>query len=131
MFLNLNPNSGLPIYRQMLQQLRERIASGQLAIGEKLPSVRDLSVELHVNPLTAAKVYQYLEREGLVEVRRGHGTFVAGLPKQVSRADQEKLIQPAIDQLVSEAVHLGLDEERLQRLVHQTYANKRSHHRNK
>ncbi len=130
MFLNLNPNSGLPIYRQMLQQFRERIASGQLAVGEKLPSVRDLSVELQVNPLTAAKVYQYLERDGLVEVRRGQGTFVAGSPKRLNRAEQEKLIQPALDQLISEAVHLGLDEERLQRLVHQTYANKRPHHRN-
>jgi len=130
MFFNLNPNSGLPIYRQMLQQFRERIASGQLAVGEKLPSVRELSAELQVNPLTAAKVYQYLERDGLVEVRRGQGTFVTGSSKRLSRADQEKLIQPALDQLISEAVHLGLDEERLRRLVHQTYVNKRTDHRN-
>ena len=75
MFLHLNPQSGLPVYRQMIQQLKERIASGQLAPDTQLPSVRDLSAELHINPLTVAKAYQFLERDGFVEFRRGHGTF--------------------------------------------------------
>ena len=124
MFLYLNPQSGLPIYRQMLQQLRERIASGQLAAETQLPSVRDLSTELHINPLTVSKVYQMLEREGLVEFRRGQGTFITAGRKPVSAADQQKLIQPAIDQVVSEAVHLGIDESTLQRLIRQTYVHK-------
>ena len=124
MFLYLNPQSGLPIYRQMLQQLRERISSGQLAAEAQLPSVRDLSTELHINPLTVAKVYQMLEREGLVEFRRGQGTFITSGRKPVSAAEQQKLIQPAIDQVVSEAVHLGIDESTLQRLIRQTYVHK-------
>ncbi len=126
MFLNLNPQSGLPLYRQMVQQLRERIASGQLPTGEQLPSVRELSAELHVNPLTVVKVYQLLERDGLVEVRRGQGTFVAAGSKPLSRAEQAKLIKPALDQLVSEAIHLGLSEPELQRLLRQTYERKQS-----
>jgi GntR family transcriptional regulator len=124
MFLHLNPQSGLPIYRQMLQQLRERIASGQIPAEAQLPSVRDLSAELHINPLTVGKVYQILEREGLVEFRRGQGTFVTRGRKPSSVAEQQKLIQPAIDQVVSEAIHLGIDESGLQRFIRQTYANK-------
>jgi|SRR5580692_8456670 GntR family transcriptional regulator len=124
MFLHLNPQSGLPIYRQMLQQLRERIASGQIPAEAQLPSVRDLSAELHINPLTVGKVYQILEREGLVEFRRGQGTFVTRGRKPASVAEQKKLIQPAIDQVVSEAIHLGIDESSLQHFIRQTYANK-------
>jgi GntR family transcriptional regulator len=124
MFLYLNPQSGLPIYRQMLQQLRERISSGQLAADTQLPSVRDLSAELHINPLTVGKVYQMLEREGLVEFRRGQGTFITAGRKPLSAAEQQKLIQPAIDQVVSEAIHLGIDEANLQRFIRQTYAHK-------
>jgi GntR family transcriptional regulator len=124
MFLYLNPQSGLPIYRQMLQQLRERISSGQLAADTQLPSVRDLSAELHINPLTVGKVYQMLEREGLVEFRRGQGTFITAGRKPLSAAEQQKLIQPAIDQVVSEAIHLGIDESDLHRFIRQSYAHK-------
>jgi GntR family transcriptional regulator len=124
MFLYLNPQSGLPVYRQMIQQLKERIASGQVAPETQLPSVRDLSAELHINPLTVAKAYQFLERDGFVETRRGHGTFVVPL-KKLSAADQQKLIRPAVDQVVSEAVHLGLSETQLQQLIRQAYAHKR------
>jgi GntR family transcriptional regulator len=124
MLLHLNLNSGLPVYRQMVQQLRERIASGQLLPQTQLPSVRDLSAELHVNMLTVAKAYQFLERDGLVEFRRGQGTFVTAGGKALSSADQAKLIQPAIEQVVSEALHLGLAEAQLQRLISQAYANR-------
>jgi GntR family transcriptional regulator len=124
MFLHLNPQSGLPVYRQMIQQLKERIASGQLIPDSQLPSVRDLSAELHVNPLTVAKAYQFLERDGFVEFRRGQGTFVVPGRKTPSFIEQKKLIQPAIDQVVSEATHLGLTESQLQQLIRQAYANR-------
>lgn len=124
MILHLNPNSGLPVYRQMVQQLRERIASGQLPAQTQLPSVRDLSAQLRINPLTVAKAYQILERDGLVEFRRGQGTFVASNAKTLSWSEQQKLIQPAIEQVVSEAIHLGLSETQLKRLISQAYENK-------
>ena len=60
MFIHVNANIGMPIYRQLFQQLRQRIASGQLVAGEQLPSVRDLAAELKINLLTVAKVYQLL-----------------------------------------------------------------------
>ena len=124
MFLQLNPQSGLPLYRQILRQLQERIGSGQLAPGAQLPSVRDFSAELHVNPLTIGKVYQILEREGLVEFRRGQGTFVAKGRKPLSAAEQQKLLQPALDQLASEAAALVLDLSQLQQLIERTYGNR-------
>jgi GntR family transcriptional regulator len=108
----------------MVQQLKERIASGQLAPDTQLPSVRDLSAELRINPLTVGKAYQFLERDGFVEFRRGHGTFVCSGRKPLSFSQQQKLIQPAIDQVVSEAAHLGLTESQLQQLISQSYANK-------
>jgi len=124
MLLHLNPQSGLPVYRQMVQQLRERIASGQLAPETQLPSVRELSAELHVNPLTVGKAYQILERDGLVEFRRGQGTFVTGGRAPLSYVEQQKLIAPAVEQVVSEALHLGLSQSQLQTLIRQTYARK-------
>jgi len=124
MFLPLNPQSGLPLYRQMLQQFRQRIASGELAAGAQLPSVRELSAQLSVNPLTVGKVYHLLEGEGLVEFRRGQGTFVAAGRKPLSPAAQQKLLQPAVEQLVADALQLGVDAATVQRLVQQAYGNR-------
>ncbi|MDR1145247.1 MAG: GntR family transcriptional regulator [Verrucomicrobiales bacterium] len=126
MFLHLNPQSGVPVYRQMARQLQERIAAGQLADGARLPSVRELSAELHVNPLTVAKVYQFLERDGLVEFRRGQGTFVAADRAQLSKARQQKLIRHAVEQVVSESRHLGLSLAQLQQLIQKSYERKPS-----
>jgi GntR family transcriptional regulator len=121
MFIALHPSSGVPVYRQVLQQVRERILGGQMARGEQLPSVRELSAMVGINPLTAAKVYQFLEAEGLVETRRGQGTFVAGAAKKLSAASRKAEIEPALRQLVAEAIHLGVGREDLQQLVAATF----------
>jgi GntR family transcriptional regulator len=121
--LYLNHQSGVPVYRQIHQQLRERIASGQLAANSQLPSVRELSADLKINPLTVAKVYQMLERDGLVEFRRGLGTFVSGKTRIHSATERKELIRPAIEQLVREARYLGLTEEKLRQLIHNAYEN--------
>jgi len=123
MFISVNPSSGEPVYRQVMRQLRERIVSGQLARGEKLPSVRDLSAEAGINPLTVAKVYQFLERDGFVETRRGHGTFVAGKAPSLSASARREELAPALRQLATEALHLGLSEEELLKLVSSTFQN--------
>lgn len=121
MFFSLNPTSGVPLYRQLFQQLRERIVSGQIAAGTQLPSVRDLSAELHINPLTVAKVYQFLERDGLVETRRGLGTFVAAITQELTKKEQHEQLEPALRQVVTEAMHLGLSSEELEKLVRKTF----------
>jgi GntR family transcriptional regulator len=121
MFLHLNPNSGLPIYRQLFQQLRQRIVSGQLAPDQQMPSVRDLSAELKINFLTVAKVYQLLEGDGLVETRRGLGTFVLNGHATRFESEKNRLISDAVEHVVAEARHLGLAEADLCQLIHQRF----------
>ena len=112
----------MPIYRQLFTQLRQRIASGELAAAAQLSSVRELAAELKINPLTVAKVFQMLEAEGLVETRRGLGTFVAD--GNVSRSQKEKraLISNAVEQVVAEARHLKMEEAEVVKLVRQRFA---------
>ncbi len=112
----------MPIYRQLFTQLRQRIASGELAPAAQLPSVRELSAELKVNPLTVAKVFQMLDAEGLVETRRGLGTFVADGNVTRSQKARRELIAHAIEQVVAEARHLKLDEAEVAKLIRQRFA---------
>ena len=117
----LNHNSGVPIYVQLQQQLQQRILSGQMADGEQLPSVRELSVQLQINPLTVTKVYQLLEREGFLETRRGIGTYVSHQSPDLKVDARRAQINPAVEQLIVEAMHLGLNEKEIQTLVSQKF----------
>ena len=116
MFL-LNPNSGIPLYVQLQQQIQQRILSGQLEDGAQLPSVRELSAELHINPLTVVKVYQMLEQEGFVETKRGVGTYVSHQSPGLRIDARRSQIGPALERLVVEALHLGLSEKEIQSLL--------------
>ena len=80
----LNPQSGVPIYRQILEQVRRMVASGQLAPGAELPSVRDLALKHAVNPMTISKAYSLLEAEGLLERNRGRPMTVASQARNSS-----------------------------------------------
>jgi GntR family transcriptional regulator len=117
----LNSNSGIPLYLQLQQQIQQRILSGQFADGAQLPSVRELSTELHLNPLTVAKVYQILEKEGFVETRRGIGTFVSHQSPGLKMDARRQQIGPALEQLVVEALHLGLGEAEIQSLLSEKF----------
>jgi len=117
----LNSSSGVPLYLQLQQQLQQRILTGQLADGAQLPSVRELSAQLHINPLTVVKVYQNLEKEGFVETRRGVGTYVSHQSPALKLDARRRQIAPALEQLVVEAVHLGLGEKEIQALVSEKF----------
>jgi GntR family transcriptional regulator len=106
MILTVDPASGLPIYLQILQQVKHRVATGALRTGEQLPSVRELAAHLRVNPNTVAKAYTELEREGVVETRRGSGTFVADAAPRLTRGERRRLVLEACDRAVTEAFHL-------------------------
>jgi len=117
----LNPSSGVPLYVQLQQQLQQRILTGQLPHGRQLPSVRDLSAELGINPLTVVKVYQILEREGFVETRRGLGTYVSHQSPALKIEARRRQVGPALDQLVAGAMHLGLGEKEIQALLSEKF----------
>mgnify|MGYP005857890159 CR=1 FL=1 len=91
----LNPHSGVPIYRQIQDQIRYAIAAGRLNPGEQLPTVRALAVDLSVNPNTVIRAYTELEREGVVTTEQGTGTFVApqktSIPESQRKAKLEAL----------------------------------------
>ena len=113
----LNPNSGVPLYLQLQQQMQQRVLTGQLVDGEQMPSVRELSAQLGLNPLTVSKVYQLLEREGFVETRRGLGTYVSHQAPALRLEARRRQVEPAVEQVVTEALHLGLSEREIQSLV--------------
>lgn len=112
--LTLNFSSGVPIYKQIVQLLSGKILSGMLATGEKIPSIRDVTAELNVNPNTVAKAYRELELAGLIETRRGMGCFVAERDDtRRSLTDEEKRhhLDTLFASLVTSAGMFGISEQ--------------------
>ncbi|MFM9966502.1 MAG: GntR family transcriptional regulator [Planctomycetaceae bacterium] len=111
----LHPTSGVPIYRQLMDQVQSHIHAGRLPSGEMLPSVRQMAEELQVNPMTVSKAYSLLERDGLIERVRGQGMRVKGgaaralLPVK----DRRQMILPLLEQVAAKAFQLGLTREQL------------------
>ena len=104
---------GPPIYQQIVDQIRFRIVSGQLSVGDELPTIRGLAESARVNPNTVARAYRELETEGLVEKRRTVGTFVAAGPERVSTAQRRRLIAPHVDRVLIQAKQLGISLDEL------------------
>jgi GntR family transcriptional regulator len=96
-----------PIYRQLARQIREAIATGKLAGEERLPSVRELSRTLVLNPNTIARVYTELEREGILCTRQGQGVFVAKPRMELTKKARRDRLLSTLDRFLTEAVHLG------------------------
>jgi GntR family transcriptional regulator len=110
----LTPQSGIPIYRQIVEQVRRMVASGQLQPGAALPSVRELAVSHAVNPMTVSKAYSMLEAEGLLERNRGKPMTVASQSRNHSQlAKRLQQIDPLVDQVVLAARQLELSEAEL------------------
>ena len=107
MEFRIDPSSRLPIYRQLRNQFREAVARGKLRPDERLPSVRDLSRTLVVNPNTIARVYTELEREGLLNTRPGLGVFVAQPKAELTKKVRKERLLDVLDGFLTEAVHLG------------------------
>ena len=114
----LNPNSGIPIYRQILEQVRRMVASGQLPPGAELPSVRELAVAHAVNPMTISKAYSLLEAEGLLERNRGKPMTVATQARRQTPLTQRLgQLEPLVEQTVLAAKQLQLTEAELVKAV--------------
>ncbi|QDT46374.1 HTH-type transcriptional repressor YtrA [Symmachiella dynata] len=103
--------SRVPIYRQLRSQIRQAVARARLQSGEQLPSVRELSSRLVVNPNTIARVYTELEREGVLNTRPGLGVFVAELKNDTTKKSRQQRFQQLLDEFLTEAVHLGLSDD--------------------
>ena len=113
MEFRVESSSRVPIYRQLVAQIREAVARGRLKAEERLPSVRDLSRQLVINPNTVARVYTELEREGILNTRPGLGVFVAQPKTDLTKRARKDRLVCLVDGLLTEAVHLGFTAEEL------------------
>lgn len=107
------PSSGVPIYRQLMEQLRSQMAGGTVRPGEMLPSVRTVAEQLEVNPMTVSKAYSLLEREGLVELVRGQGMRVREPAGGGPLKQRLAAIAPLLEQVATEAFHLNLPADKV------------------
>jgi GntR family transcriptional regulator len=110
-FLQVSPTSGIPIYRQLLDQIRSQIASGRLPPESFLPSVRQLAQQLQVNPMTVSKAYSLLERDGLVELARGQGMRVLPPSPSTNGKTRKQVLLPLLEQVAATAKQLSLEPE--------------------
>ncbi len=116
----LNPQSGIPIYRQLVDQIRRMIAGRQLNAGDELPSVRELALRHEVSPMTISKAYSLAEAEGLLMRQRGKPMMVAGLPKKKeSKDEREARLQPIVNQTITAAKQLDLSQQDVVNLINQ------------
>ena len=109
----------MPIYLQIVNQIKYLASSGRLQVGEQLPPVRRLAEQLIVNPNTVARAYRELEAEGVLAPRRGAGVFVANGVSPLARREQHKILTDRIDMLLAEARQMEVDLETVLKLVRQ------------
>lgn len=107
----------MPIYRQIVQQVREAVARGRLQPDERLPSVRELSRTLVVNPNTVARAYSELERDGILHTRQGLGVFVAAPKSELTKKARKERLLELLDRLLTEAVCLGFTADEVAAVV--------------
>lgn len=117
MRLRLDTTSALPIYAQMIDQIRRAVASGELSPGEQLPTVRQLAVELRINPNTVARVYRELEHLGLIATRQGRGTFVTEARPEVVTHERQAELHRLAQSAMNEAAMLGFTPSELIRAI--------------
>jgi GntR family transcriptional regulator len=117
MQIHITSSDGVPIYLQIVNQVKHLAAAGRLSPGEELPPIRALAETLVVNPNTVARAYLELERAGLVTKRQGAGTYVAETRPAISRREKLKVLLPRADALLVEAKQLDVDFDELMALL--------------
>jgi GntR family transcriptional regulator len=122
---HVRPDAGEPIYTQLTRQIRQAVATGVLGRGEQLPSVRQLSADLVINPNTVVRAYRDLEADGVLEGVPGRGWFVTNnRSPRLRDAERKRRLNELIEQLWAEAVSLGYDTEQIADLVAEALSRK-------
>jgi len=111
MQIHISASDGIPIYLQIMGQVKRLITSGRLGPGDEMPPIRALAEQLTVNPNTVARAYLELERAGVVTKRQGAGTYVAEKPSPLSRKEKLRVLSERADTLLVEAEHLDMELE--------------------
>jgi GntR family transcriptional regulator len=126
MVVRIDSESRVPIYGQIVEQIKAQIAAGQLVPGDQLPTIRQLATDLRINFNTVVRAYLDLEREGLISTQRGRGTFVADSPEEEALAQMrdekmELIIATALEELANLGYSRQEVEQTFQRKLEETY----------
>ena len=116
MLFRVNPSSGLPIYLQLMEQIKHGIETGALRPGEQLPGIRPLAEELVMNPNTVAKAYRELEHEGVIELRHGAGAFVSTVVREKKATEKVRAGQAIVAAAVERLRASGMTDEEIRRV---------------
>lgn len=122
MQIHITTTDGVPIYLQVVNQVKYLVAAGRLTAGEELPPIRTLAEKLVVNPNTIARAYRELEVSGIVEKRRTAGTYVTDQGSPLARRERTKILSDRIDQLLAEAGHMDVSLEEVIKLLQQRFS---------
>lgn len=117
MQLHVSPEDGLPVYKQIFNQVKYLVASGVLGPGAELPPIRALAEQLVINPNTVARAYRELEHAGIVVKRGTVGTFVSAAPSPFARRERLRVLRERIDALLADASHMGVSVDELKELI--------------
>lgn len=124
MKLRLNPASGVPLYLQLMEQVKHAIDTGAIRAGEQLPSVRQMADDLVINPNTVARAYRELEHEGIIDLKHGSGAFIQD--SMVARAKLMQKAQTVVDSAMDRLESFNLTEEEIRRLVENALGSRRA-----
>ena len=108
MFIKVDTKSAVPIYSQIIEQIKYSIASKSLKSGDKLPSIRELAGQLVINPNAVIKAYTELEREGIIATKKGQGSFISDAPVTMIKSERVKIITNLLDKVIVQAIQLGI-----------------------
>jgi GntR family transcriptional regulator len=120
--IRLSSSDGVPVYRQIISQVKYMVASGRLRAGQELPTIRALAERLVINPNTVVKAYSELQHEGIVEMRHGSGTYIRETANLQPARDATRRLGPRADALLADAAHLNLELEDVIELVRERHA---------
>lgn len=122
MQIHITASDGVPIYLQVVNQVKYLVAAGRMVAGEELPPIRTLAETLMVNPNTIARAYRELEVAGIVEKRRTAGTYVSDQGSPLAKRERMKILTERVDQLLAEAGHMNVSLDEIQKLVQQRHS---------
>jgi GntR family transcriptional regulator len=117
MQIHVSADDGLPVYKQIFNQVKYLVASGVLRAGEELPPIRTLAGQLVINPNTVARAYRELEHAGIVVKRGTVGTFVSDAPSPFARRERLRVLRLRIDTLLADASHMGVAVDELKDMI--------------
>jgi GntR family transcriptional regulator len=115
----LDAHSGVPVYRQLIDQVQAAVASGFLSVGEQLPTVRQVAVDLAINPNTVSRAYREMEIRGALDTQQGTGTFIADKKIELSKGERERQLTQLVDEFVSRAGAAGFTVKQLVKALRQ------------